>query len=109
MPSLRLVGQRFGWRCVYCDGVAESVDHVIPRRAVRRKKRPSWMISINAPENLVPACHACNQAKAGRDVRDFLRQDPQRLARIVSAMAKINPSAVDLLDSPSKREGGGGG
>lgn len=105
MPSLRLVCQQHGWRCVYCDGQAESVDHVIPRRAARKKQRPEWLASISAPENLMPACHACNTAKGKRDVRDFLRHDPARLARIVRAMVSINPGAAAILPP----HGGDGG
>ncbi|UMO76039.1 HNHc domain containing protein [Planktothrix phage Pra-JY27] len=97
MPSLRQVCERHGWRCVYCDATATTIDHVIPRAEVRKKRRPDWMASINSPENLMPACEECNNAKGRQNIRQFLHDRPDRLARIVRAMARINPRAVELL------------
>jgi 5-methylcytosine-specific restriction endonuclease McrA len=79
------------------------VDHVIPRRLVKRKRRPKWLATINAPENLVPACDCCNGSKGGQDVRYFLRHDPARLERIVRSMARINPSAAALMEASDAR------
>ena len=45
-------------RCVYCDQLADSVDHLIPRL----RHGP------DSADNLVPACRACNSSKGGRDV-----------------------------------------
>ena len=97
MPSLRLACERFGTsRCVYCDGPAESVDHIIPRHAAKRKRRPAWLSSVADPANLAPACSPCNGRKGRQDVRAFLASDPDRLERIVRAMARINPGATAL-------------
>ncbi len=96
LATFDAVAARHGWRCVYCDGTASTVDHVIPRRL--RKKRPDWLPRINAPENLMPACETCNLMKGGQDVRHFLRCDPARLRRLVRAMAAINPGALTMLD-----------
>ena len=98
MPSLRLVCRRFGThRCVYCDEPASTVDHIIPRRVTKRKRRPAWLPSISDPANLAPACAACNSRKGGQDVRAFLADDPTRLARLVRKMARLNPGAIEML------------
>lgn len=39
--------------CVYCGGEADTVDHVVPRRAG----------GSDQPHNLVPACRSCNSRK----------------------------------------------
>ena len=52
----RSVFARDGHRCQYCDGPAESIDHVIPRA----KGGPhEW-------ENVVAACRDCNLHKRDR-------------------------------------------
>lgn len=52
----RSVFARDGHRCQYCDGPAESIDHVIPRA----KGGPhEW-------ENVVAACRDCNVRKRDR-------------------------------------------
>ena len=43
-------------RCQYCDGKANTVDHVLPRAQG----------GGSTPTNLVAACLACNQKKADR-------------------------------------------
>ena len=48
---------RDGGRCVYCDRVADSVDHVIPKSRVGGTH--TW-------GNLVAACRACNTRKGAR-------------------------------------------
>lgn len=98
MPSLRLIFARHGDKCVYCGAKADTCDHVIPRRVTRRKRRPAWMPTINAPENLLPACAACNNAKGSMDVREFLASRPNILASVVEKMAAINPAARELLE-----------
>jgi 5-methylcytosine-specific restriction endonuclease McrA len=54
---------KFGRRCAYCgaEGVPLNVDHIVPR-----SRGGSDRIT-----NLTLACIPCNQAKAGRDVREF--------------------------------------
>lgn len=47
---------RDGYRCAYCGGKAETVDHVIPRS---RGGAHSW-------ENCVASCAKCNHRKADR-------------------------------------------
>lgn len=49
-----LILARDGHRCVYCDGRATCVDHVIPRRKG----------GLNIAWNLVACCGSCNTIKS---------------------------------------------
>jgi 5-methylcytosine-specific restriction endonuclease McrA len=49
---------RDGYRCAYCHGPANSVDHVVPR-----KRNGS-----DTSENLVAACSSCNSEKNDREL-----------------------------------------
>ena len=51
----RLVLQRDGWRCAYCGGPADTVDHLVPYSRS----------GDNAMDNLVAACRSCNSRKGG--------------------------------------------
>src|SRR5206468_10992229 len=64
--------------CAYCDAheVPLELDHVHPR-----SRNGSHRVS-----NLVTACSPCNQRKSNQDVRDFLRDDPVRLAHILAQL-----------------------
>ncbi len=66
---------KWNHRCAYCDAhnVPLELDHVRPR-----SKHGSNRVS-----NLVVACTACNQSKGNREVGEFLKGDPARLARIL--------------------------
>jgi 5-methylcytosine-specific restriction endonuclease McrA len=68
----------FKWnhQCAYCDAreVPLELDHIHPR-----SKHGSNRVS-----NLTLACHACNQRKGDQDIRVFLREDPERLARLLA-------------------------
>lgn len=52
----RTVFARDGYRCQYCGGPAESIDHVVPRS---RGGPHSW-------ENVVACCRRCNTHKEAR-------------------------------------------
>jgi 5-methylcytosine-specific restriction endonuclease McrA len=67
---------KWNHQCAYCDGrdVPLELDHVQPR-ARRGTDRVS---------NLTLACRTCNQRKGNRDVREFLHDDPVRLARVLA-------------------------
>jgi HNH endonuclease len=54
--SKRGVLRRDAHRCAYCDGRAETVDHLLPQS---RGGRNSWL-------NTVAACMRCNHLKANR-------------------------------------------
>jgi len=52
----RAVFARDAWKCQYCGGLAETVDHLVPRS---RGGAHSW-------ENVVAACKKCNSRKRDR-------------------------------------------
>ena len=54
--SRRAIFARDGWRCAYCKGPAETIDHVFPRS---RGGRHAW-------ENVVAACAKCNHSKGDK-------------------------------------------
>lgn len=57
----RAVFTRDGWRCAYCRGPAETIDHVTPRS---RGGGHAW-------ENVVAACAHCNHAKGNRTLAEL--------------------------------------
>ncbi len=57
----RAVFARDGWRCVYCRGPAETIDHVLPRS---RGGPHTW-------ENVVTACARCNHRKGDRTLHEI--------------------------------------
>lgn len=59
--SRRAVFARDGGRCAYCRGVAETIDHVMPRS---RGGRHTW-------ENVVAACAKCNHRKGNRTLSEL--------------------------------------
>ena len=54
--SRRAIFARDEWRCAYCRGPAETIDHVMPRS---RGGGHAW-------ENVVAACARCNHTKADK-------------------------------------------
>jgi 5-methylcytosine-specific restriction endonuclease McrA len=65
----RALFARDGGRCMYCGGVATSVDHVIPRS---RGGKHVW-------DNVVASCRRCNHVKADRHLVELgwrLRHKP---------------------------------
>src|SRR6266704_5373559 len=68
----------FKWnhQCAYCDAraVPLELDHIHPR-----SKQGTGRVS-----NLTLACHSCNQRKGDQDIRAFLREEPERLARLLA-------------------------
>jgi len=67
---------KWNHQCAYCDAreVPLELDHVQPR-----SKR-----CLDRVSNLTLSCRSCNQRKGNRDVREFLHDDPARLARILA-------------------------
>ena len=57
----KAVFARDGGRCVYCDGPATSLDHVVPKS---RGGPHSW-------DNVVSACGRCNHVKADRGIAEL--------------------------------------
>lgn len=65
-------------QCAYCDArdVPLELDHVHPRSRN----------GSNRVSNLTLVCSSCNQRKSDQDVREFLKDEPERLARILAHM-----------------------
>jgi 5-methylcytosine-specific restriction endonuclease McrA len=63
-------------QCAYCDAreVPLELDHISPRSRN----------GSNRVSNLTLACTPCNQRKSNQDVREFLHDDPARLARLLA-------------------------
>ncbi len=64
----RAVFHRDDFRCQYCGGDAESIDHVIPRS---RGGPHAW-------ENVVAACRRCNAGKGDRLLSETSLALPRR-------------------------------
>ena len=65
--------EKWGRKCMYCDkdNVPLQIEHI--------QREPT--AAPTGPSNLGTACQPCNQKKAARDIRAFLKKDPARLAR----------------------------
>jgi 5-methylcytosine-specific restriction endonuclease McrA len=61
---------QFNWRCAYCGGVYEALEHILP----------ITLGGGTTKENCVPACWVCNVIKSGRHP-DVLIALGQGLAR----------------------------
>lgn len=90
--------EKWGRQCMYCDkeGVPLQVEHIHARASG----------GTNRPSNLGISCQPCNQKKAARDVRELLKKDPARLARILAQAkrplkdaAAVNSTRWALLNS----------
>ena len=68
--------EKWGRQCIYCrlPDVPLEVEHIHPR-----SKGGSSSVS-----NLTLACRDCNQAKGNQDVKNFLANQPDLLARILA-------------------------
>lgn len=73
-------------KCAYCDASDEplEIDHIVPRNPRNRLAQKG----SNRPSNLTLACHGCNKAKGNISIEEFLRDDPDRLVRILSETRK---------------------
>ncbi len=67
-PTRRSVFVRDDYRCQYCNEIAETLDHVVPRS---RGGAHSW-------DNVVAACRGCNARKRDR----LLADTPLRLRKL---------------------------
>jgi len=82
--------EKWGRKCMYCDkeGVPLQVEHI----------HASANGGTDRPSNLGIACQPCNQKKAARNVGEFLKKDPARLAKILAQtkQALKDPAAVNV-------------
>lgn len=67
--------EKWGRKCAYCgkESVPLEMEHIAP------KSRGG----TDRVSNLTLACDPCNDKKGNRDIREFLKQDPKRLERIL--------------------------
>ena len=86
---------KWGHRCAYCQATAVplEMDHVEPRARG----------GSDRVANRVPACHACNQAKADKPLEEFLADRPEVLAWVqaqrqapLKDAAAVNASGLAL-------------
>ena len=71
---LPIIGERCGWKCVYCEhplvqGAANRDDRPTLDHATPRSQRGG---PGNLPRNFVLACHPCNTAKGNTDLATWL-------------------------------------
>ena len=84
------IRELWGRRCAYCKKAAWDsqtrfeLDHVVPRS----KRGPTNV------RNLVWACRPCNQAKADKDIKAFLAEDPERSTAVLRRAHRRKPLAA---------------
>ena len=75
-------------KCGYCEDLATSLDHVIPRFKSGSSNR----------NNLVPACRRCNTAKASTKMEEWYQQQEFfTQARMDRIKSWINQEVVELF------------
>ncbi|GAB2925552.1 HNH endonuclease [Rhodococcus aerolatus] len=86
------------FRCAYCGGKAETIDHVVPRS---RGGEHSW-------ENCVACCADCNHRKADRllaeigwTLRAALVPPKGRHWRLLASATELDPSWLRYLGEPA--------
>lgn len=84
------VFQRDGSKCAYCGKAGKPVklelDHVVPKASG----------GTDRYDNLVVACHDCNQQKANQSLKAFLKRRHQKLAAIRAKLGKELAPATHL-------------
>jgi 5-methylcytosine-specific restriction endonuclease McrA len=94
--SRRGVLRRDGYRCVYCQKAANTIDHVQPKS---RGGKDTW-------ENLVACCLKCNNTKSDKTLSELgweLRSQPrmpQGLAWTVRGAERFEPEWDEFLTLP---------
>ncbi|HEY3437933.1 MAG TPA: HNH endonuclease [Actinotalea sp.] len=92
-PTRRTVLQRDAFRCAYCAGSADTVDHVHPRS---RGGLHEWT-------NVVAACSRCNHRKADRLLSEIGWQllvspaAPRGTGAVLAAAVRPHPSWTPYL------------
>ena len=90
--------EKWGRDCVYCGkpGLKLQVEHIQPKA-----KGGSNRIS-----NLTLSCTQCNLKKGTRDIKDFLKKDPEKLNKILAQAKKpmadtaaVNATRFKLLET----------
>ncbi len=87
-PTRRTVLQRDAYRCAYCGGAADTVDHVHPRS---RGGQHEWA-------NVVAACARCNHRKADRLLTElgwelsYVPRSPRGSSVLVAGIVAVEPA-----------------
>jgi 5-methylcytosine-specific restriction endonuclease McrA len=95
--SRRGIFARDDYRCQYCGGVADSIDHVVPRS---RGGRHEW-------ENVAAACRPCNLGKRDRTPDEagmrLLRpcRVPRTTAWVVVSVSRVPDAWMPYLSPAS--------
>jgi 5-methylcytosine-specific restriction endonuclease McrA len=79
--------EKWGRKCTYCgkENVQLQIEHMVPRAK----------LGTDRISNLCLACEKCNRAKGAKDIRDFLKQKPDLLKKILSqAKAPLKDAAA---------------
>ena len=68
--------RKWNWTCAYCGAsdLPLQVEHIVPRARG----------GANRVSNLCLACEPCNQRKGTQDIGVFLKDEPERLARVLA-------------------------
>jgi hypothetical protein len=89
--------RRDQYTCVYCSQVCEerdlSLDHVEPR--VKG--------GDHSDGNLVTACRACNELKAGRAAWSFLADDEVRRANFLKNAVHVWPRLIRAIEQAARK------
>lgn len=83
----KLCFMRYGYKCLYCGGHANTIDHVVP---VSRG-------GITSFSNCVPACRRCNELKDDMYLDDYFHYfDPQTLVMCLTKVKQISHGVAHL-------------
>ena len=75
-------------KCAYCEEVATSLDHIVPRFKSGSSNR----------NNLLPACRRCNTSKASTKMEDWYQQQEfYNEVRISRIKAWIAQEVIDIF------------
>lgn len=97
-PVREYLLEKWGRKCAYCDkqDLPLQAEHIHPKASG----------GSNRVSNLTLACQPCNQKKGSRDIREYLKADPTRLAHITAKAkaplrdaAAVNATRWKLLES----------
>lgn len=77
--------EHFSQCCAYCGkplGKTPGKDHAVP---INKKS-----LGEHCAGNVVPCCKECNSKKHSKDYREFLQNDPAKIKRIMSVLARFH-------------------
>ena len=85
--TLLLGGELSSEVCAYCGGVADTIDHIIPRAKGGK----------DTPSNIVAACRRCNSSKYQKNVSDFINDNTENLdIDLIKSNSKIMSFVIEV-------------